>query len=356
MVSADQPLVREIVIVISDLYLPPAADHEVAAGIALPGLEQVARFARRSALAGGWRPWLARSVAGEGIAALPPASIAATVLTNRVDGEGRGRATSPPWVWIATPVHLLASLTSLQMDRRGVLRLCARERATLALEFQRLFHDSGFALEPLDSGDFVLAGPQISPVRTFEPARWMGGSVAGSLPEGSGAAVLRKLSAEIEMWLHGHELNDARALRGAPAVTALWLWGGGPAPNSVVVSATRTDIAFGSDAYLSGLWNRIGRQTEPMPQELAGVFGYPDAQRVVLVLEVADMLHSNPRWTLLDAATHIDGRFIAPALRALQAGKIGRLEILANDRRLSLRPGDRLKLWRRASPGLSGLQ
>jgi hypothetical protein len=49
--------VRELVIVIQDLYLPEAP----AAGVplALPGLEFVARFGTRVSLAHGWRAWLA---------------------------------------------------------------------------------------------------------------------------------------------------------------------------------------------------------------------------------------------------------------------------------------------------------
>jgi hypothetical protein len=40
----------------------------------------------------------------------------------------------------------------------------------------------------------------------------------------------------------------------------------------------------------------------------------------------------------------------------LNQGKCGSLTFIANDRRLTLRARDRFKFWRRAEPGLSGLQ
>jgi hypothetical protein len=260
---------------------------------------------------------------------------------------------------MATPVHLVAGLTSLHLDRRSILRLSSAELTTLASEFQRVFHDSGFRLQPLDTGGFLLFGPPVPLADTLEPARSMGENVADGMRGGTGAMVLRRLGAEVEMWLHEHAVNDARRNRGQPPVTGLWLWGGGPVPpisDNRAATGAADAIAFGSDAYLQGLWAGSGANVLPPPPQLAGIFGYPQAQRAVLVIEVGDMLHSNPRWTFFDAIAQIDARFMAPALTALRRGDVDRLVILANDRELTLRARDRFRFWRRALPGLSGLQ
>jgi hypothetical protein len=287
-------------------------------------------------------------------------------------------------VWLATPVHLVAGLTSLHLDRRSILRLSADDLAELARQFQRVFHDSGFVLEPLDSGDFLLFGPRMPVAQTLEPARAMGNSIADAQPVGAGDPALRRLGAEIEMWLHEHPVNNARARRGEAPVTGLWLWGGGPSPaprghgtghpgesaaantgqpggipqlsDTHPANAASSDIAFGSDAYLAGLWASIGKKVFPLPQQLTDVFRYPQARRAALVIEIAPMLHSNPRWTFFDAVAQIDRAFIAPAVEALGVAKLERLVIVANDHQLILRARDRFKLWRRIPPGLSGLQ
>jgi hypothetical protein len=298
---------------------------------------------------------------------------------------------------IATPVSLIAGMTSIHLDRRSILRLSPSDQAALAADFQRVFHDSGFYLQPLDAGDFVMLGPSMPIAETSEPARLSGAIMADARGAGAANQTLLRLGAEIEMWLHDHAVNDARRRRGEQPVTALWMWGAGPVPTTAGVGAplsdtarqtphdelaastkpelaapearestrmvrtsdgsAQSDIAFGRDSYVQGLWATArNAKVLPLPQQLDDVFGYPHAQRAVLVIEIGLMLQSNPSWTLFDALAHIDRAFITPAIEALNRGRCERLVILANDHELSLRARDRLKFWRRTLPGLSGLQ
>ena len=292
-------------------------------------------------------------------------------------------------------MHLIAGMTSVHVDRRSILRLDAADQQTIAADFQRMFHDSGFNLQPLEAGDFLMLGPEMSPAGTEEPARAMGASMA---QQAGTSPALRKLGAEIEMWLYDHPINDTRRRRGEQPVTALWLWGGGPiaasggvdaaaallrACSACAANAGRTshrqrrwrrgshlrqpstaatrvdaapDIAFGRDSYLQGLWAMRGGKVSPLPQQLTDVFSYPQAARAVLVIEIGLMLQSNPKWTFFEAVVDIDRRFIAPAVEALNGGQYDRLFLLANDYELTLRARDRFKFWRRTPPGLSGLQ
>jgi hypothetical protein len=400
--------VHELVIVVSDLYLPQESlERQLPPGVALPGLQHAARFGTRSKIAGGWRPWLARwliadrqgrraAAASAGalgsaddswLLGAAPATVAAAALARRrmatqpqgsTEAQSQGPpATRPPsaampspasavpnpqqpaTVWMATPVHLVAGLTSVHLDRRSLLRLSADDLTALATEFERVFHDSGFVLEPLDSGDFLLFAPQMRIAQTSEPALLMGNSIADAQSVGAGDPALRRFGAEVEMWLHEHPVNDARRRRGEAPVTGLWLWGGGlsPSPRAAqTTGAASSDIAFGRDAYLEGLWTSMGKKVFPLPQQLSDVFGYPQVRRAAVVIEIGLMLHSNPRWTFFDAVAQIDRAFIAPAVEALRAAKFARLVILANDRELALRARDRFKLWRQIPPGLSGLQ
>lgn len=393
---------HELVIVLSDLYLSQETpERELPAGVALPGLQHVARFGAHVKIAGGWRSWLGRWLTGKdtgapaAVAAVglhasrgsPPAassqvltssptlalpqvsqtpsvprSLAPAIATTVAVPLAINSSQSPSGAhtkiaWMATPVHLVAGLTSVHVDRRSILRLDANDQSALAADFQRVFHDSGFELRPLDSGDFLVLGPHMPVAETLEPARSMGASIADAQRADAANPALRRLGAEIEMWLHDHAVNGARGRRGEPPVTGLWLWGGGPAGNVVAGERARSsDIAFGRDAYLQGLWAARGEKVFPLPPQLADVFGYPQPQRALLVIEIGLMLHSNPTWTFFDAVAQIDRAFIEPAIEALNRGQCERLVILANDHQVTLRARDRLKFWRRTPSGLSGLQ
>ena len=379
---------HELVILVSDLYVSQETpERDLPAGVALPGLQHAARFGVRSKSAGGWRSALARWLTGNDAGA--PGAVAAVTLQAAANDEAviaalatassagptgtQAAGAQPPIAWMATPVHLVAGLTSVHLDRRSILRLDASDQSALAADFQRVFHDSGFELRSLDSGDFLVLGPQLPLTERLEPARAMGASIADAQRADVADRALRRLGAEIEMWLHDHAVNDARGRRGELPITGLWLWGGGPtvdtsaesgparrdAPtghSGAIATAPISDIAFGRDAYLQGLWAARGEKVFPPPQQLAEVFGYPQARRAVLAIEIGPMLHSNPTWTFFDALAHIDRCFIAPAIAALNRGQCERLVILANDHQLTLRARDRLKFWRRTPPGLSGLQ
>ena len=345
---------REIVIVIGDLYLEPEltarpAESGASAGSGpSPGIAHLGRFGDKKTMEDGWRPWAAHWLGLPQYAGETPASVAAAALADSPISRA---------VWLATPMHLIAGLASLHCDRRSVVRLPGAELAELVASFRDTFRGSGFELHPLE-GEFLLSGPQLpAPVATTEPARMPLTSVAEALPRGEGAPALRRLNTEIEMWLHDHRVNEERARRGAPPVTTLWLWGGGAQASSPPApSRDLADAAFGSDAYIRGLWRLAGGETRPMPVDWAALIGEPRAQRVLGVVEVAGLLHTNASWRLADAMAEIDRRLLSPALSALHRGELDRLVLLANDRSLTLRAADRWRLWRRVRTMRSGLE
>lgn len=318
------PLMREIVIVISDLYLSP--DTPAVEPVALPSLDRIARFGERLTLDRGWREWLAHWIGRHDLAQAPVSAIA---------GAGRADAAM---MWMATPLHLAAGLTTLHFDARGILRLSSEELEELAADFARTFTD--VRLVPLESGELLLLQSSPSAATTTEPARIVGGNVADALPQGPGASTLRRLGAEIEMWLHEHPVNAARARRSELPISTLWLWGGGAplAPHSTSGPLPR---ACGSDSYLQGLWRLCGGSSQSLPQQLDA----PYAESVVLVVETGRM-----------SLGEVDRRFIAPALEHLQRRALERVSVLANDRLLLLSPADRHKFWRRARPALERLR
>jgi hypothetical protein len=361
--------VREIVIVIRDLYLEPeqagkdsrrAAQADAAAAAALApsspataasaaGLEHLARFGDTATLPGGWRAWVAHWLGLPRHARDLPASVAAAAL---------GDMPADRAVWLATPVHLIAGLTRVHFDRRSVLHLSGEELEALAAGFRDTFSGSGFDLHPLEGGELLLSGPAAcAPSMTTEPARIPLASVAEALPAGQGARALRRLGAEIEMWLHGHPLNEARARRGEAPVATLWVWGGGaPALSPAAAAGETADAAFGSDAYVRGLWRLAGGEARPMPVDWAAVIGEPRAQRALGVVEVAELLQANASWHLADAVAEIDRRLLSPSLAALHRGRLERLTLLANDRSLTLRASHRWRLWRHTRTRRIGLE
>jgi hypothetical protein len=368
--------VEEVVIVITDLYLTSAAEAASIRGVELPGLARIARYGSGRPLEQGWRPWLATWSGQHELAQSAPATIAAAASRAKSqDVNGR-------MMWLATPVHLVAGLASVHLDARGLLQVELDARRALAQDFNTTFTDSGFRLEALPSAGFLMNGPRLDELDTVEPARILGASVTEVLPAASTAPTLRRLVAEIEMWLHSHPINVDRARRGRLPVTALWLWGGGIAregvdhgveptlgtdttdtvPASLVrgaaLAATGTPspgVAFGDDPYLHGLWRVSGSNARTTPASFEEVLGHT-GRRAVFVLELSQAFDAHRQWTIREALADLDRRWIVSALDALRRRDIGRVTVLANDHRLTLGSRDPWKLWRMPRPALTALQ
>jgi hypothetical protein len=334
--------VRELVIVITDLYLGPE-EPGAPVGAKLPGIEQVGRFAAPQALQGGWRAWVAARIGRPDLSRIAPARIAAVAA---------GGAGAP--CWLAAPVHLSAGLSRVHLDHRGLLQLTAPEQARLLPSFARAFAGAPLQLAALPSGDFLLQASGIEPLPGPEPGRCAGAELAGTLPAGS--AALRRVWAEIEMWLHGEALNSERAQRGLPRLTALWLWGAAGSDEPVTVRSLAPEpAAFGREAYLLGLWQLHGLGCAELPADLAELLPRC-AARTVLALSLAAELQRSPGATFGQALARLDECFIAPALQALRRGHLSELTLLANDRALNVPRRALLRRWRRAAAGLASLQ
>jgi hypothetical protein len=348
----------EVAIILSDLYLAANGrggvddGHSAVPRDALPALARIARFAGVSPLPGDWRGWLAGWLGRADLSAAcnaTPAVIAAAALA--------GAHALPPGtgsVWLAAPLHLIAGLSSVYLDYRGVLKLDGAALDALCQAFAAEFAERGFALQRLPGGGLLASGPRFEqlPV-TRDPARLLGGGIAGSTVQGAGAARLLSLGAELEMWLHAHPLNAARVRRREAPLTTLWLWGGGPplapppsAPLSVAHQAATFMTVFGEDSVAAGLCALSGAHLRA-PARSAHDLLNSGAARTAAVIELFHTDKPQPA-DLMELLQHLDERLLAPVVTALKDGAIRQLTLVANDRCSVLTARDGLRFWRRS--------
>jgi hypothetical protein len=315
--------VSAVVLILADLYATRLAPEASAALPRLPALERWLARGQRVDQNIDWRSWLLATYGNSGESLSLGGVAAAGSLAARP---------SDRHYWLATPIHAVAGLDTVHLHPAGLLYLDNAQQQLLASDFARVFADSGWELHATGRRELLLAGPAIPPVPTQDPARWLGARLNAAGPVGSVAVPLRRMAAEIEMWLHGHAVNRARLARGLPAATGLWLWGGGPA---LPLAPPQLPTLLGDDLVAAALW-RLGSGTaQPLPDTFGAA---PRTGDTVIILRVDGA----------EALQAINERWLAPVLAAVGSGALREAQLLVAGQRVLVKRVHRWRVWRRA--------
>lgn len=330
---------RRLTLILSDLYLPAdVARESFPTTLELPGFSWLLRFADSATRITDWRSWLARKIGVQALADAPIAHVCA-----------RAVALEPAGCWLATPVRLEARLDHVRLADRGMLRLSREQSAGLAEEFRASFGPETLVAFDNERALLLQGGPVVD-VRTHDPARLLDTDVGSSLPAIAGGGGLRRLKAEIEMWLPGTRTNALRARAGQPKITALWLWGGGAVAASEPLhagAAVATVRLMGGDAFLFAL-ARLGakRPLQPAPAGFEDL-GDDDTETCVELAPMSGAANEDLQ--------SVENDWLEPARAALAQGRLEMLQVVANDRVHAIRPRSGWKFWRRRRGWLESL-
>jgi hypothetical protein len=309
-----------------------------------PALEQLlARARRRSGERCSYEQWIAAACGFGEDRRLP-----AGALTLLAEGGEPGDA-----VWMrADPVHLRLGRTDLSFVPASAFDLDVGESAALADTLNGHFaRELEFlAVNPRHWCVRLAALPQVTARSSAEVA---GCDVDANLPQGEDAKLWHARLNEIQMLLHGHPVNEARAARGAPEVNSVWFWGAGKIPDGCEF---RWRSVSANEPVARGLGLRAGRRAQVLPESAeAWLAQLPEAGRDLVVLDALRMpsaLGDAAAWT--ERLVELEASWFGPLLGALRKGRVGMLTLHAPDGRNALSAetvrSDLRRFWRRRKP------
>ncbi|VAW75963.1 hypothetical protein MNBD_GAMMA15-2423 [hydrothermal vent metagenome] len=170
----------------------------------------------------------------------------------------------------------------------------------------------------------------------------VGQAVSAYLPGGEGADDWLRRINELQMLLHGHEVNQQRASQGHPLVSGLWLWGGGLMPAAGRACCSQIQTARG---VLSGLANLHG---VTQVNDITEASLLKKGDNILLDLDACELAAGSgdvQRWCM--SLEQLERDWFRPLLNALIRGRIQTLDVLPLDGfRYPLRRSDLLAFWR----------
>ena len=254
-----------------------------------------------------------------------------------VSACGSGIAQAGEYWMQLEPVHFAAGL-----DRLSFLPLSAAaavqeaELAALAPLLAGHLRSCGMELHTLADGGWSARCERAWNVDTVNPEAATARELDQVMPKGLDAGPLRRLMTELQMLLHDHPVNDARARHGLPAINAIWFWGTGsvPAPQP----AGELPPAYGDLPYLRGIYALHKQSLQPAPATCdAMLAAIATAKRALAVIPCADL-------------RALDAQWIAPLNAALASRRIARLELILDSWLLHLDRAALRRFWRKALP------
>lgn len=248
-----------------------------------------------------------------------------------MEATARGRAEVEPFQWLrADPVWLQPDITTARLMAWGNLGLSHEDSASLLRELKPVFGDAGFILESRESECWVLQVPRASSLPQFpHPLDALGDDAFPHLPQGADARRWRTLLGEVQVLMHHHPVNAARAARGLPPANSLWFWGAGALPNAVRCRFARVASA---DPELRAYAQAAGAQMTDAVN--AAVPGLMD-------------LRAERAWSVVEDVLGV-------AVAALRQGALGRIDLdFADGFAYTLRRSQAWRIWRRPLTMLS---
>lgn len=248
--------IKQITLLIPDLIPPPGAGRAPWDALDAPCLKHLlARAQWQRGIAADGPAWLMREFQ---VDALAP-------VMAQADGLD---ATTGYWL-NATPAHVEARRTSLVLSDPALLMLDAMESAALAAKLTLHLASEGLALYAPNPARWYVRSETPLPMSSTHPSAAVGRDIQSFTPNRTPHKNAQRLLTEIQMLLHAHPVNDARAARGAMPVNHLWLWGGGSlATNSKNTSKPYNNV-HSNDFAVRALAAHSGAHCEATPAQLS---------------------------------------------------------------------------------------
>ncbi len=248
-----------------------------------------------------------------------------------------GQTGDRPTVWIAAadPVHLEARLDHLRLYAlSGAQSLRSDLRAIFDFLQTSLGDDTSFAFARVGKHGY-LRGDEAMVTAAMPAAAIDGQQPDDFMPSGEAAAGYHRLTSELQLCLHEHEVNLRREDEGLLPINSVWFWGGGMAPEQKV---QLLPLLFGEEPLLQGFWQSCTAVIAPWPGNFAACLDI--AVKDLVVVTPAEPEDGDSLATYLDELRSL-----------LKSGRIDRLVLLFRDG-LTAEAGrfDAFRFWRRMSP------
>lgn len=329
---------RNVHLVVADLFLPQDFAAEVCAGLHLPALEKI----------------LSRGILLDSNAVQSMEALLCSLFSVPDHGNAPVAAISAAFDALGDGCWLRADPVHVRLQREQVVLLPnvqieASEAASFCGSLNEHFADRGLEFFAPHSNRWYVRLDSMPEITTVPLSQAGGRDIHGSLPTGVEARRWHQIFNEVQMLLFAHPINEAREARGDVSVNSLWFWGGG---GQVDVQADFS-CASSDEVMVQMLCNSPGIPFAAWSRawDASGANG---ASELLVWSGLRAALQRGDLSAWRCALQDFETGYAAPLWQALRAGRIAHLQVDVqggdNLRKIALTRGDSWAFWRKSKP------
>jgi len=226
--------------------------------------------------------------------------------------------------WLrADPVYLQADRDTALLVAHEELELSQDEASKLADEINNHFSDEPWQLHALHPHRWYLQLEQAQNLVTHPLANVLGEDINKFNSVGDDAKYWLKINNEIQMLLHGTNVNFERDSRAMLTVNSLWLWGGGTLPKKARCDCLYSRI-FTNNIYFKGIANFCDIDIKPLNTAL-------EPQSFVVLDMLSKHVQSRDLYSYIQELNKIESRYLTQCQALLNEGKVKQLKLISSD-------------------------
>jgi hypothetical protein len=216
--------------------------------------------------------------------------------------------------WLcAEPVTLVVGADDVRLS--GVVDdLSLEDAQALVARLNAHFERDGIEFVVADAARWFVRTHDVQRLSTRPSEAALGAPLFEFLPRGDDAARWRRWLNESQMILFEHAVNQRRQAENRAPANSIWLWGGGT--DQPPAGPSRGTRIFGGDSRTCELTRGSGIEVAPLPASFDALAALVGSTPAVVWL---DPLVPE---SALRGLSLIDRAWMAPALRALDAGSV----------------------------------
>lgn len=253
--------------------------------------------------------------------------------------------------WLrADPVNLQADRDIALLVAHEELALSQNEANKLVSQINEHFIDEPWQLYSFSPHRWYLKLDKSISLKTTPLAKVLGEDITLHNPEGDDAEYWHKIVNELQMLIHGSNVNFERDSRNILTVNSVWLWGGGCLPE--VKLDSDYDKVITNNFIFSGIGYHCGCDVLPLDNAFVG--NVKSNNDFIVLDMLSEQVQRRDLYSFVQTLNELENDFLVQCHDLLLNGTISKIKLITDAGVFFISKKQLRRWWKRIKP-FSGL-